>query len=82
MRAPGEAVGTFGLECAIDELADRLGVDPIELRLRNEPEKTRLAVHHSRRATLWRLISRARLALDGTSGASPARGAKVSSSSD
>ncbi|MGX9394143.1 xanthine dehydrogenase family protein molybdopterin-binding subunit (plasmid) [Nitrobacteraceae bacterium UC4446_H13] len=39
MRAPGEAVGTFGLECAIDELADRLGIDPIELRLRNEPEK-------------------------------------------
>lgn len=39
MRAPGEAVGTFSLECAVDELADRLGIDPIELRLRNEPEK-------------------------------------------
>jgi xanthine dehydrogenase YagR molybdenum-binding subunit len=39
MRAPGEAVGTFGLECAIDELAVELGLDPIELRLRNEPEK-------------------------------------------
>jgi xanthine dehydrogenase YagR molybdenum-binding subunit len=39
MRAPGEAVGTFGLECAIDELADRLGMDPIELRIRNEPDK-------------------------------------------
>ncbi len=38
MRAPGEAVGTFGLECAVDELAVRLGVDPIELRIRNEPE--------------------------------------------
>jgi xanthine dehydrogenase YagR molybdenum-binding subunit len=39
MRAPGEAVGTFGLESAIDELAVELGIDPIELRLRNEPEK-------------------------------------------
>ena len=39
MRAPGEAVGTFALECAIDELAVEMGMDPIELRLRNEPEK-------------------------------------------
>ncbi len=39
MRAPGESVGTFALECAIDELTEQLGLDPIELRLRNEPEK-------------------------------------------
>ena len=39
MRAPGEAVGTFGLECAVDELAVELGMDPIELRMRNEPDK-------------------------------------------
>ena len=39
MRAPGESVGSFGLECAIDELAVDLGMDPIELRLRNEPEQ-------------------------------------------
>jgi xanthine dehydrogenase YagR molybdenum-binding subunit len=38
MRAPGEAPGSFGLECAMDELAVALGIDPIELRLRNEPE--------------------------------------------
>jgi xanthine dehydrogenase YagR molybdenum-binding subunit len=38
MRAPGEAVGSFGLECAVDELAERLGMDPIELRIRNEPD--------------------------------------------
>jgi xanthine dehydrogenase YagR molybdenum-binding subunit len=36
-RAPGHATGTFALESAIDELAYELGVDPIELRLRNEP---------------------------------------------
>jgi xanthine dehydrogenase YagR molybdenum-binding subunit len=39
MRAPGEAVGTFAMECAVDELADQMGIDPIELRIRNEPEK-------------------------------------------
>jgi xanthine dehydrogenase YagR molybdenum-binding subunit len=39
MRAPGETVGTFALECAIDELAIELGLDPIELRIRNEPDK-------------------------------------------
>ncbi|UAK23760.1 xanthine dehydrogenase family protein molybdopterin-binding subunit [Sphingomonas nostoxanthinifaciens] len=39
MRAPGEAVGTFGLESAIDELAVAMDVDPIELRLKNEPKK-------------------------------------------
>jgi xanthine dehydrogenase YagR molybdenum-binding subunit len=39
MRAPGEAVGTFAVECAVDELAEKLGVDPVELRLRSEPEK-------------------------------------------
>lgn len=38
MRAPGEAVGTFALESAIDELAVDLAMDPVELRLRNEPE--------------------------------------------
>jgi xanthine dehydrogenase YagR molybdenum-binding subunit len=39
MRAPGEAVGTFALESAIDELAIELALDPIELRIRNEPDK-------------------------------------------
>lgn len=39
MRAPGEAVGTFGLECGIDELAHAMGMDPIELRIANEPDK-------------------------------------------
>lgn len=39
MRAPGESVGTFALESAMDELAHALGIDPIELRIRNEPER-------------------------------------------
>jgi xanthine dehydrogenase YagR molybdenum-binding subunit len=37
MRAPGEAPGMFGPEVALDELAGQLGIDPVELRIRNEP---------------------------------------------
>jgi len=39
MRAPGESVGTFALECALDEMAEAMGIDPIEFRRRIEPEK-------------------------------------------
>ncbi|AUH44612.1 xanthine dehydrogenase family protein molybdopterin-binding subunit [Streptomyces sp. CMB-StM0423] len=37
MRAPGECPGLFALECAMDELAVACGLDPIELRVRNDP---------------------------------------------
>ncbi|GGS78411.1 xanthine dehydrogenase family protein molybdopterin-binding subunit [Streptomyces griseoviridis] len=37
MRAPGEAPGMYALESAMDELATELGLDPVELRVRNEP---------------------------------------------
>jgi xanthine dehydrogenase YagR molybdenum-binding subunit len=37
-RAPGECPGMFGPEVAMDELAERLGIDPVELRSRNEPD--------------------------------------------
>jgi xanthine dehydrogenase YagR molybdenum-binding subunit len=39
MRAPGESVGLLALECAMDELAEKLNLDPVELRLRNEPSE-------------------------------------------
>ena len=38
MRAPGESPGSFALECAMDELAETLELDPVELRLRNYPD--------------------------------------------
>jgi xanthine dehydrogenase YagR molybdenum-binding subunit len=38
MRAPGETPGMFAAECAMDELAIAAGIDPVELRIRNEPE--------------------------------------------
>ncbi|MFF3501368.1 xanthine dehydrogenase family protein molybdopterin-binding subunit [Streptomyces sp. NPDC003247] len=37
MRAPGECPGMYALESAVDELAVELGLDPVELRIRNEP---------------------------------------------
>ncbi|MER6073670.1 xanthine dehydrogenase family protein molybdopterin-binding subunit [Streptomyces sp. NPDC001817] len=39
MRAPGEAPGSFALEAALDELAEKGGIDPVELRLRNDPDR-------------------------------------------
>jgi len=38
MRAPGECPGMFALESAMDELAVACGLDPVELRIRNEPD--------------------------------------------
>jgi xanthine dehydrogenase YagR molybdenum-binding subunit len=38
LRAPMEAQGHFALECAMDELAYATGVDPVELRLRNDTD--------------------------------------------
>jgi xanthine dehydrogenase YagR molybdenum-binding subunit len=38
-RAPGFVEGTFGLEALLDELASKLGVDPLELRRRNHTEQ-------------------------------------------
>jgi xanthine dehydrogenase YagR molybdenum-binding subunit len=39
MRAPGEASGSFALECAMDELAYATGLDPIDLRLLNHADR-------------------------------------------
>jgi xanthine dehydrogenase YagR molybdenum-binding subunit len=38
MRAPGEAPGMFALESAMDEMAIQCGLDPVEFRIRNEPD--------------------------------------------
>jgi xanthine dehydrogenase YagR molybdenum-binding subunit len=39
MRAPGDCPGTFAVESAMDELSYALGMDPLELRLRNYADK-------------------------------------------
>ncbi|WPB57443.1 xanthine dehydrogenase family protein molybdopterin-binding subunit [Xylophilus sp. GOD-11R] len=45
MRAPGESVGTFALESALDELAHAMQLCPVELRRRIEPEKDPTSGH-------------------------------------
>ncbi|MBO0145212.1 xanthine dehydrogenase family protein molybdopterin-binding subunit [Agrobacterium sp. Ap1] len=50
MRAPGEAPGLMALEIAIDEMAEKLGMDPIEFRIANDtqvdPEKPERPFSH------------------------------------
>jgi xanthine dehydrogenase YagR molybdenum-binding subunit len=41
LRAPGHSQGAFGLESAVDELAFKLGMDPLELRKKNESSPVR-----------------------------------------
>ncbi len=50
MRAPGESCGSFALESAMDELAYAVGVDPIELRLRNDTDVDAQGLPFSSRA--------------------------------
>ena len=38
MRAPGEAPGMMALEIAMDEMAEKLGIDPVEFRIRNDTQ--------------------------------------------
>ncbi len=42
LRAPGHPQGAFALESAVDELAEKLGMDPLELRRKNESSPVRL----------------------------------------
>lgn len=39
VRGVGKVTSGFALECGVDDLAHRLGIDPIELRVRNEPDR-------------------------------------------
>jgi xanthine dehydrogenase YagR molybdenum-binding subunit len=43
LRAPGNSQGAFSLESAIDELAEKLGMDPLEIRKKNEESPVRMA---------------------------------------
>ncbi|KQY81500.1 aldehyde oxidoreductase molybdenum-binding subunit PaoC [Pelomonas sp. Root1444] len=59
MRAPGEAPGMMALEIAMDEMAEKLGLDPIEFRLRNDtqvdPEKPQRPFSQRRLADCFKL---------------------------
>jgi xanthine dehydrogenase YagR molybdenum-binding subunit len=43
LRAPGHSQGAFAIESAVDELAEKLGMDPLDLRRKNESSPVRRA---------------------------------------
>ena len=49
MRAPGHPQGAFALEATMDELARQLGMDPLELRMKNDPSAVRREEFRDRR---------------------------------
>jgi CO/xanthine dehydrogenase Mo-binding subunit len=44
-RAPGAPIGAFGIECVLDEIAEAIEMDPLELRRRNAAKEGTVAVH-------------------------------------
>ena len=44
-RAPGAPIGAYGVECVLDEVAQAIGMDPLELRLKNIARDGTKAVH-------------------------------------
>ena len=48
LRAPGHPQGAFALESAVDELAHKLGMDPLDLRRKNESSPVRRIQHDDR----------------------------------
>jgi CO/xanthine dehydrogenase Mo-binding subunit len=44
-RAPGAPIGAFSVECVLDELAEKLGMDPLEFRLKNAAKQGTKAAH-------------------------------------
>ncbi|MFK3984680.1 xanthine dehydrogenase family protein molybdopterin-binding subunit [Micromonospora sp. NPDC050397] len=75
MRAPGECPGSFALESALDELAVACGVDPVELRIRND---TRADPEDGRPYSSRNLVACLREGAErfGWSGRNPAIGAR------
>jgi xanthine dehydrogenase YagR molybdenum-binding subunit len=76
LRAPGHSQGAFGIESAVDELAEKLGMDPLELRRKNEASPVRAAQYDLGAKEIgW--ARRNKKAGDMTTGGlGPAKGAK------
>src|SRR5712692_10160629 len=68
MRAPGKCPGMYALESAMDELAAAAGIDPVELRVLNDPETEPESGCRSAPATWWPASGRAPAGSDGRAG--------------
>src|ERR1700730_4120067 len=44
-RAPGAPIGAYAVECVLDEIAEKIGMDPLELRMKNSAKQGTKAVH-------------------------------------
>lgn len=68
MRAPGEAPGLMALEIAIDELAEKAGIDPVEFRILNDTQVD--PADPTRRFSRRQLIECLRTGADNLAGSS------------
>jgi xanthine dehydrogenase YagR molybdenum-binding subunit len=76
LRAPGNSQGAFGLESAIDELAEKLGLDPLELRKKNEASPVRMAQYDLGAKEIGWARRNKKAGDMSTGGLGPAKGAK------
>ncbi len=76
LRAPGHSQGAFGIECAVDELADKLGLDPLEVHKKNEASPVRLAQFDIGAKEIGWARRNKKAGDTSTGGFGPAKGAK------
>ena len=76
LRAPGHSQGAFGIESAVDELAEKLGLDPLEVRRKNEASPVRLAQYDVGAKEIGWARRNKKAGDMSTGGFGPARGAK------
>jgi xanthine dehydrogenase YagR molybdenum-binding subunit len=76
LRAPGHSQGAFGIESAVDELAEKLGMDPIELRKKNEASPVRMAQYDIGAKEIGWARRNKKAGDTSTGGFGPAKGAK------
>ena len=76
LRAPGNSQGAFGIESAVDELAEKLGLDPLEIRKKNEESPVRMAQYDVGAKEIGWARRNKKAGDMSTGGLGPAKGAK------
>jgi xanthine dehydrogenase YagR molybdenum-binding subunit len=76
LRAPGHSQGAFGIESAVDEVAEKLGLDPLEVRKKNEASPVRLAQYDIGAKEIGWARRNKKAGDMSTGGFGPAKGAK------
>jgi xanthine dehydrogenase YagR molybdenum-binding subunit len=76
LRAPGHSQGAFGIESAVDELAEKLGLDPLDVRKKNEASPVRAAQYDLGAKEIGWARRNKKAGDTSTGGFGPAKGAK------